>query len=69
MDQLSKLFELLSDEHLLTKLNAQRVSRIFYDAANVIYYRQKLWEKTQLKMKEIAGALVLVESFHSNAFG
>ena len=68
MNQLNRLIELVSDHDLLTKQNAERVSRIFYDAAKVVYYRQNLLKKTQLKMKEISGALVLVENFHSNAF-
>jgi hypothetical protein len=68
VDPLHCLIEILSERSLLTRQNAERVSRILYDAAKVIYYRQKLWDKSQLKMKEIAGALVLVESFHSNAF-
>jgi hypothetical protein len=68
VDDLGRLIEVISDHKLLTKQNAERVCRVFYDAAKVVYYRQNLWQKTQLKMKEIAGALVLVESFHSNAY-
>lgn len=62
------LIEILCERDLLTEQNADRAVRIFYDAAKVIYCRQKVWNKSQLKMKEIAGALVLVENFHSNAF-
>ena len=68
MNPVNHLIELCSDHSLLTRQNAERAIRIFYDAAKVIYYRQKLWSKSQLKMKEIAGALCLVESFHLNAF-
>jgi hypothetical protein len=66
VDHLALLNDLL--RKLLTKPNSERCARIFYDAAKVIYCRQKDLNKTQLKMKEIASALALVETFHSNAF-
>lgn len=62
-----KLFRLL-EGNSLTRQNADRCARIFYDVAKVIYERQKRLNKSQLKMKEIAAALVLVEFHHRNAF-
>jgi hypothetical protein len=53
---------------LLHKGNAERIIRIFYDAAKLIYHRQQRNGKSQLKMKEIAAALTLVEFHHSTAF-
>jgi hypothetical protein len=68
MDLINRLNELLVHPKLLTRGNADRTARIFYDAAKIIHYRQKFLNKTQLKMKELAGALVLAEAFHSNAY-
>jgi hypothetical protein len=68
VNPLDHLIDLCTGRSLLTNQNAERLARIFYDAVKVVYYRQRIWEKNQLKMKEIAGALVLVENFHSNAF-
>jgi hypothetical protein len=67
MDHIKRLNELLSDPRL-TRPNAERTARIFYDAAKIILCRQKELNKPSLKMKEISAALVLVESFHSSAF-
>jgi hypothetical protein len=52
----------------LSKPNTERAARIFYDAAKVIYEKQERLSKPQLKMKEIASALVLVDFHHSSAF-
>ena len=68
MNLVSRLVDLLAHPKILTRPNADRVARIFYDAAKLIHYRQKLFGKPQLKMKEIAGALVLAETLNSNAF-
>ena len=59
-----KLFVLL-DSGLLEKSNHERCVRIFYDVAKIVHYRQERLNKPQLKMKEIASALTLVEFFHS----
>lgn len=61
------MMKLLSGD-LLSKGNADRCVRILYDAAKIIYERQQRLRKSQLKMKEIASALVLVEFHHSNAY-
>jgi hypothetical protein len=53
---------------LLSSKNAERVARVFYDAAKIVYERQKRLNKPQLKMKEVSSALVLAESLHSQAF-
>jgi hypothetical protein len=68
VDPIKRLNDLLSDRRLLTKPNSERTARIFFDAAKIILCRQKELGKPSLKMKEIAAALVLVESFHSSAF-
>lgn len=53
---------------LLSKANADRTARILYDALKIVYERQKRLNKPQLKMKEIACALVLAEHVHSCAY-
>jgi hypothetical protein len=53
---------------LIHKGNTERVIRVFYDAAKVVYHRQQRLKKSQLKMTEIASTLVLVEFHHSMAF-
>src|SRR2546430_2347707 len=68
MNPVARLSDLLENPKVLTRPNAERAARVFYDAAKIVYYRQKLFGKTQLKMKEIAGALILAETAHSNAF-
>lgn len=62
-----KLFVLL-DSGVLEKGNHERCVRIFYDVAKVVHYRQERLHKPQLKMKEIASALTLVEFFHSSTY-
>jgi hypothetical protein len=59
-----KLFVLL-ESGVLEKGNHERCIRIFYDVAKIVHYRQERLNKPQLKMKEIASALTLVEFFHS----
>jgi hypothetical protein len=53
---------------LLSKPNAERSARIFYDAAKLIYERQKRMKKPELKIKEMTSALVLVDFHHANCF-
>lgn len=60
-----KLFVLL-ESGVLEKGNHERCVRIFYDVAKVVHYRQERLSKPQLKMKEIASALALVEFYHSS---
>src|ERR1700676_229973 len=62
-----KLFVLL-ESGVLQKGNHERCVRIFYDVAKVIHYRQERLNKPQLKMKEIASALGLVDFFHSSTY-
>jgi hypothetical protein len=68
VNPISRLLDLLSHPKVLTRPNADRIARVFYDAAKIVHYRQNLYNKPQLKMKEIAGALVLAETLNSNAF-
>ncbi len=49
---------------LLLPSNRETTLRIFYDAAKLIYYKQKQLRKPQLKQKEIAQALELVYFHH-----
>jgi hypothetical protein len=53
---------------LLSKDNAERLTRVFCDAAKIVHQRQKCFNKSQLKMKEVSSALVLAESLHSQCF-
>ena len=62
-----KLFVLL-ESGVLAKANHERCVRIFYDVAKVVHYRQERLNKPQLKMKEIASALTLVEFYHSSMY-
>lgn len=62
-----KLFVLL-ESGVLEKGNLERCVRIFYDVAKVVHYRQIRLNKPQLKMKEIASALTLVEFYHSSTY-
>jgi hypothetical protein len=62
-----KLFVLLASG-VLEKGNHERCVRIFYDVAKIVHYRQERLRKPQLKMKEIASALTLVEFFHSATY-
>ncbi|HUE52205.1 MAG TPA: hypothetical protein VMO80_07695 [Terriglobales bacterium] len=55
-------------DSLLSPKNAERLNRVFCDAAKIVYQRQKRLNKTQLKMKEVSSALVLAETLHSQAF-
>lgn len=62
-----KLFVFL-ESGVLEKGNQERCVRIFYDVAKIVHYRQERLNKPQLKMKEIASALILVEFFHSSTY-
>lgn len=65
--KINQLLELLGSGKL-ARGNSDRCVRIFYDAAKVIYYKQERLHKSQLKMKEIAAALTLVQFHHTNAY-
>lgn len=53
---------------ILTPRNADRLIRVFYDAAKIVCRRQDRLNKPQLKMKEISSALLLADSINSNLF-
>jgi hypothetical protein len=68
-DKLKKLMDAL-----LSPKNAERLTQVFYDAAKIVYERQKRLKKPQLKMKEVSSALVLADivqsqSYHCEAVG
>jgi hypothetical protein len=67
MDPIRQLRKLL-ESGLLSRKNAERIARVFYDATKIVYERQKRLNKPELKMKEISSALVLAETLHSQAF-
>jgi len=52
----------------LSRPNAERIARVFCDAAKIVYERQKRMNKPQLKIKEVSSALTLAETLHSDAF-
>jgi hypothetical protein len=59
---------------LLSPKNAERLTHVFYDAAKIVYERQKRLKKPQLKMKEVSSALMLADivqsqSYHCEAVG
>jgi hypothetical protein len=70
------MFQNISAEHFETVLksgalkkdNHERCIRIFYDATKIIYYRQERLNKSQLRMNQIASALLLVGFYHSSLF-
>jgi hypothetical protein len=51
-----------------SRQNAEKIARICYDAARLVYERQKQTGKAELKPKEITGALAVAETLHSSAF-
>ena len=67
MDALENLNKLLSGG-MLSKPNADRVTRIFRDAARLVYERQKRLNKVHLRMRDISSALILADFIHSDAF-
>jgi hypothetical protein len=68
MDPIEQLRGLLFDASLLSAKNKERVARVFYDAAKIVYLRQKRLNKPQLKMKEVSSAMLLAETLHSQSF-
>jgi hypothetical protein len=67
MDSTQKLFKLLGSG-LFAAGNLDRISRVFYDAAKIVYERQKQSTRPQLKMRDISSALILADSLHSRAY-
>ncbi len=61
-----KLSRVLEYSKLLSEANKKSVLDIFYDAAKLIYYKQKHSKKPQLKSKEIARCLNLVYYHHKH---
>ena len=65
LDEAEKRVKPLARElRLLAPLNREAALRIFYDAAKLIYYKQKQLKKPQLKQKEIAQALETIYFHH-----
>jgi len=67
MESSQKLLRLLASG-LLSKSNLDRTSRVFYDAAKIIYEQQKRSKKPQLKMRDISSAIVVADFFHSQSY-
>jgi|ERR1700722_2789916 len=53
---------------VLEKDNHERCIRVCYDAAKIVHYKQRRLNKAQLKMSQIASALVLVHFYHWTMF-
>lgn len=53
---------------IFSRQNAEKVARVCYDAARLVYERQKQMGKSQLKTREVSDALLLAETLHSSAF-
>lgn len=67
-EALQKLILKLQQPDLLSGKNADRLVRVFYDAVKIVYERQKRLKKPELKMKEIASALLIADRVNSNQF-
>jgi len=67
-EALQKLILKLQQPDLLSGKNADRLVQVFYDATKIVYERQKRLKKPELKMKEIASALLIAERVNSNQF-
>jgi len=66
-DPIKSLNALLTSP-LFSRQNAEKVARVCYDTARLVYERQKQTGKSQLKTKEVSDSLTLAQSLHSNAF-
>lgn len=66
-DPIKQLNALLTSS-LFSRQNAEKVARVCYDAAMLVYERQKRTGKSALKTKEISNALLLAETLHASAF-
>lgn len=58
----------LLESSLLSKKNGERLIRSFYDAAKIVYKRQKRLKKPELKPKEISSAMLLADSLQTHMF-
>lgn len=65
---LQNLILKLQQPDMLSAKNADRLVRVFYDAVKLVYERQKRLQKPELKMKEIASALLIAERVNSSQF-
>lgn len=68
VEALQKLILKLQQPDMLSGKNADRLVRVFYDATKIVYERQKRLKKPELKMKEIASALLIAERVNSAQF-
>ena len=66
MDSTKRLFKLLGSG-LFSGANLDRLSRVFYDAAKIVYERQKKSSR-QLKMRDISSAIIVADSLHAQAY-
>ncbi|SPE24523.1 hypothetical protein SBA5_450113 [Candidatus Sulfotelmatomonas gaucii] len=67
-EALQKLILKLQQPRMLSGPNADRLVRVFYDATKIVYQRQKRLKKPELKMKEVASALLIAERVNSDQF-
>ena len=66
-DPIKELNDLLTSSRFSCQ-NAEKVARVCYDAARLVYERQKRTGKSALKTKEVSNALLLAETLHASAF-
>jgi hypothetical protein len=66
-DPIKELSALLTSS-VFSRQNAEKVARVCYDAARLVYERQKRSGKSALKTKEVSNALLLAETLHASAF-
>jgi len=67
-EALQKLILKLQQPDMLSGKNADRLVRVFYDATKIVYERQKRLGKPELKMKDVASALLIAERINSIQF-
>lgn len=66
-DPIKELNSLLTSA-AFSRQNAEKVARVCYDAARLVYERQKRTGKRALKTREVSNALLLAETLHASAF-
>lgn len=66
-DPIRALNELLTSKNF-SRQNAERIARVCYDAARLVYERQKKTGKAVLKTKDVTAAIALAETLHTQAF-
>jgi hypothetical protein len=66
-DPIKELNSLLTSK-AFSRQNAEKVARVCYDAARLVYERQKQLKKLELKAKDVSAVLVLADTLQTRAF-